>query len=174
MVLTIDEKIQYIAERELQKAMDETRAESGTVIVENPKTGEILALANRPTFNPNLLNQADPKSLKNRAVSDIYEPGSTFKIVTIAAALEEKLTNPNEVIDCQMGSIVLSGLRIHDHKAYGDLTVTQVLEKSSDVGAIKIALRRAKRDLIVISVPLVLAAKQVWNSREKRAALPSR
>lgn len=141
VVLTIDEEIQYIAERELQKAIDETRAESGTVIVENPRTGEILALANRPTFNPNLLSEADPKSLKNRAVSDIYEPGSTFKIVTIAAALEEKLTNPNEVIDCQMGSIVLSGLRIHDHKAYGDLTVAQVLEKSSDVGAIKIALR---------------------------------
>jgi cell division protein FtsI (penicillin-binding protein 3) len=141
VVLTIDEKIQYIAERELQKAIDETRAESGTVIVENPRTGEILALANRPTFNPNLLSEADPKSLKNRAVSDIYEPGSTFKIVTLAAALEEKLTNPDEVIDCQMGSIVLSGLRIHDHKAYGDLTVTQILEKSSDVGAIKLALR---------------------------------
>jgi cell division protein FtsI (penicillin-binding protein 3) len=141
VVLTIDEKIQYIAERELQKAIDETRAESGTVIVENPRTGEVLALANRPTFNPNLLSEADPKSLKNRAVSDIYEPGSTFKIVTLAAALEEKLTNPNEVIDCQMGSIVLSGLRIHDHKAYGDLTVTQILEKSSDVGAIKLALR---------------------------------
>src|SRR5450432_4054621 len=141
MLLTMDEKIQYIAERELQKAIDETRAESGTVIVENPKTGEILALANRPTFNPNLLSEADPKSLKNRAVSDIYEPGSTFKIVTLAAALEEKLTNPNEIIDCQMGSIVVNGLRIHDHKAYGDLTVTQVLEKSSDVGAIKLALR---------------------------------
>ncbi len=141
VVLTIDEKIQYIAERELQKAIDETKAASGTVIVENPKTGEVLALANRPTFNPNLLSEADPKSLKNRAVSDIYEPGSTFKIVTLAAALEEKLTNPDEVIDCQMGSIVLSGLRIHDHKAYGDLTVTQVLEKSSDVGAIKLALR---------------------------------
>jgi len=98
-------------------------------------------LANRPTFNPNLLSEADPKSLKNRAVSDIYEPGSTFKIVTLAAALEEKLTNPNEIIDCQMGSIVVNGLRIHDHKAYGDLTVTQVLEKSSDVGAIKLALR---------------------------------
>jgi membrane peptidoglycan carboxypeptidase len=74
-------------------------------------------------------------------VSDVYEPGSTFKLVTLAAALEEKITNPDEVIDCQMGSIVLNGLRIHDHKAYGGLTVTQVLEKSSDVGAIKLALR---------------------------------
>jgi cell division protein FtsI (penicillin-binding protein 3) len=141
VVLTIDEKIQYIAERELAVAMNETHALSGTVIVENPHTGEILALANAPTFNPNIFNKVNPQSLKNRAVSDIYEPGSTFKIVTLAAALEEKITNPDEVVDCQMGSIVLNGLRIHDHKAYGGLTVTQILEKSSDVGAIKLALR---------------------------------
>jgi cell division protein FtsI (penicillin-binding protein 3) len=141
VVLTIDEKIQYIAERALAQAMDETHAEAGTVIVQNPHTGEVLALANSPTFNPNIFNKVNPQSLKNRAVSDIYEPGSTFKVVTLAAALEEKITNPAEVIDCQMGSIVVNGLRIHDHKAYGGLTVTQVLEKSSDVGAIKLALR---------------------------------
>ncbi|MBZ5533320.1 MAG: PASTA domain-containing protein [Acidobacteriia bacterium] len=141
LVLTLDENIQYIAERELEKAIADTHAEAGTIIVENPRTGEILALANRPTFNPNLLSATDPRSLKNRAVSDIYEPGSTFKIVTLAAALEEKITNPDEVVDCQNGSIVLNGLKIHDHKSYGDLTVAQVLEKSSDVGAIKIALR---------------------------------
>jgi cell division protein FtsI (penicillin-binding protein 3) len=141
VVLTIDEKIQYIAERELQRAMDETHAHSGAVIVQNPHTGEILALANSPTFNPNFLRAADPRSLKNRAISDIYEPGSTFKIVTLAAALEEKVARPDELIDCQMGSIVVNGLRIHDHKAYGDLTVREILEKSSDVGAIKLALR---------------------------------
>jgi cell division protein FtsI (penicillin-binding protein 3) len=141
VVLTLDEKIQYIAERALQQAMDETHAESGTVIVQNPHSGEILALANRPTFNPNLLKGADPRALKNRAVSDIYEPGSTFKIVTLAAALEERVARPDELIDCQMGSIVVNGLKIHDHKAYGDLTVTQILEHSSDVGAIKLALR---------------------------------
>ncbi len=141
VVLTIDEKIQYIAERALAQVMSETRAEAGTVIVQNPHTGEILALANAPTFNPNIFNKVSAQALKNRAVSDIYEPGSTFKIVTLAGALEEKITNPDEVIDCQMGSIVVNGLRIHDHKAYGGLTVTQVLEKSSDVGAIKLALR---------------------------------
>ena len=141
VVLTIDEKIQYIAERALAAAMDETHAEAGTVIVQNPHTGEILALANAPTFNPNISGKVSAQSLKNRAVTDIYEPGSTFKVVTLAAALEEKITHPDEVIDCQMGSIVLNGLRIHDHKAYGGLTVTQVLEKSSDVGAIKLALR---------------------------------
>jgi cell division protein FtsI/penicillin-binding protein 2 len=141
VVLTIDEKIQYIAERELARAIRETQAEAGTVIVQNPHTGEILALANWPTFNPNIFNRVNPQALKNRAVSDIYEPGSTFKVVTLAAALEEKITNPDEVIDCQMGSIVVNGLRIHDHHPYAGLTVQQILEHSSDVGAIKIALR---------------------------------
>jgi len=141
VVLTIDEKIQYIAERELETAMHQTHAESGTVVVQNPKTGEILALANRPTFNPNLARDITPQKLKDHAVSDVYEPGSTFKLVTIAAALEEKLTRPDEVFDCQMGSIVINGMRIRDSKPHGLLTVAGVLAESSDVGAIKIALR---------------------------------
>jgi cell division protein FtsI (penicillin-binding protein 3) len=141
VVLTIDEKIQYIAERELARAMQETYAATGTVIVENPRTGEILALANRPTFNPNLSKEIVKERLKNHAVSDVYEPGSTFKIVTVSAALDEKLTTPNEIFDCQMGSIVVNGLRIRDHKAYGLLPVSGIIANSSDVGAIKIALR---------------------------------
>ncbi|HEY7616936.1 MAG TPA: penicillin-binding protein [Terriglobales bacterium] len=141
VVLTIDEKIQYIAERELETAMQETRAASGTVVVANPHTGEILALANRPTFNPNLSRRITPEVLKDHAVSDVYEPGSTFKLVTISAALEERITNPNEIFDCQMGSIVVNGMRIRDHKAFGLLPVSDILAKSSDVGAIKIALR---------------------------------
>jgi cell division protein FtsI (penicillin-binding protein 3) len=141
VVLTLDEKIQYIAERELARAISDTHAEAGTIIVQNPHTGEVLALANWPTFNPNIFNKVNPQALKNRAVSDIYEPGSTFKLVTLAAALEEKITNPDEVVDCQMGSIVVNGLRIHDHHPYAGLTVAQILEHSSDVGAIKIALR---------------------------------
>jgi cell division protein FtsI (penicillin-binding protein 3) len=141
LVLTIDENIQYIAERELEQAMKETRAEAGTVIVSNPRTGEVLALANRPTFNPNNRREITNEALKNRAVTDVYEPGSTFKIVTVAAALEEKLTRPDEVFDCQMGSIVINGMRIRDHKAYGLLPVSSIIANSSDVGAIKIALR---------------------------------
>jgi cell division protein FtsI/penicillin-binding protein 2 len=141
VVLTIDEKIQFIAERELERAMQQTHAAAGTVIVENPHTGEILALANRPTFNPNIFNKVSPEQLKNRAVSDVYEPGSTFKIVTIAGAIEEKLTTPEEVVDCQSGAIYLGGIRIRDHKAFGDLTVAQIIQHSSDVGAIKIGLR---------------------------------
>lgn len=141
VVLTLDQQIQYIAERELEAAMEQTHAAAGTVLVENPRTGEILALANRPAFNPNLSRQITPAKLKDHAVSDVYEPGSTFKLVTISAALEEKVTNPDELFDCQMGSIVINGMRIRDHKAFGLLPVSDILAKSSDVGAIKIALR---------------------------------
>src|SRR5258707_8916598 len=141
IVLTIDEKIQYIAERELATAMRETHAIAGTVVVENPRTGEILALANQPTFNPNLSREITPEKLKNHAVSDVYEPGSTFKLVTISGALEEKVTRPDEVFDCQMGSIVYNGMRIRDSRPHGLLTVSDVLAESSDVGSIKIGLR---------------------------------
>jgi cell division protein FtsI (penicillin-binding protein 3) len=141
LVLTIDKNIQYVAEKELDQAIHDTQAISGTVIVENPHTGEILALANRPTFNPNRHKQITPGALTNRAVSYVYEPGSTFKLVTISAALEEKLTNPDEIFDCQMGSIVYNGMRIRDSKPHGLLPVWGVLAESSDVGSIKIALR---------------------------------
>ena len=141
IVLTIDKNIQYIAEKELQQAIVDTKAIAGTVIVENPHTGEILALANRPTFNPNQHKRITPDVLTNRAVSYVYEPGSAFKVVTIAAALEEKLTNPNELFDCQMGAIVYNGMRIRDSKQHGILPVWGVLAESSNVGTIKIALR---------------------------------
>jgi cell division protein FtsI (penicillin-binding protein 3) len=141
IVLTIDEKIQYIAERELEVAMEQTKAIAGTVVVENTRTGEILALANRPTFNPNLSREIRPERLKNHAVSDVYEPGSTFKLVTIAGALEEKVTRPDELFDCQMGSILFNGMRIHDSRPHGLLTVSDVLAESSDVGSIKIGMR---------------------------------
>lgn len=140
VVLTIDEKIQYIAERELETAMQQTHSISGTVIVENPHTGEILALANRPTFNPNLSREITPEKLKDHAVSDVYEPGSTFKLVTISAAIDLGLVRPDELVDCQMGSIVLFGRRIHDWHPFGVMPVADILAHSSDVGAIKIAL----------------------------------
>jgi len=141
VVLTIDEKIQFIAERELETAMAQTKAESGTVVVANPRTGEILALANRPTFNPNNAGEITPQRLKDHAVSDVFEPGSTFKLVTISAALEEKLTRPDEVFDCQMGSIMFNGMRIRDSKPHGLLPVSDILAESSDVGSIKIGMR---------------------------------
>jgi len=141
VVLTIDEKIQYIAEKELAQAIRETHSLAGSVIVENPATGELLAVANWPTFNPNDAKTSSPESRIDRSVSALYEPGSVFKIVTLSAALDQGITNPNEIVDCQNGAIYIAGHRIRDHKAYGLLTVAQVLSNSSDVGAIKIGLR---------------------------------
>jgi cell division protein FtsI (penicillin-binding protein 3) len=141
VVLTLDEKIQYIAEKELAQAIHDTQAKSGTVIVENPNTGELLAVANWPTFNPNAAKDSNPESRVDRAASALYEPGSVFKIVTLSAAIDQGITNADELIDCQMGSIYIAGHRIRDHKAFGLLTVSQVLSNSSDVGAIKVGLR---------------------------------
>ena len=112
LVLTVDKNIQYVAEKELDQAIHDTQAIAGTVIVENPHTGEILALANRPTFNPNLRKQITPGALTNRAVSYVYEPGSTFKLVTISAALEEKVTNPERNVRLPDG---LDRLQRHAH-----------------------------------------------------------
>ncbi len=141
VVLTLDEKIQYIAERELAAAMAKTHSLAGTVIVMNPNTGEILALANWPKFNPNKAGDAPSENWMNRAVSAIYEPGSTFKLITLAAAIDQGITRPDEVFDCENGAVYISGHRIRDHKPFGMLTVSDILAKSSDVGAIKIALR---------------------------------
>ena len=141
VILTIDEKIQYIAERELAAAIAKTHAMAGTVIVQNPSNGAILALANWPKFNPNSANEAKAEARMDRAVSAIYEPGSTFKLITLAAALDQNLTRPDEVFNCENGAVYIAGHRIRDHKPFGLLTVSDILAKSSDVGAIKIALR---------------------------------
>lgn len=141
VVLTLDQNIQYIAEKEMAQAIRETHSIAGSIIVEDTATGEILAMANFPTFNPNAKGDAPPDARMNRAVAALYEPGSVFKIVTLAGALEEGITTPDEVVDCQMGAIYVAGHRIRDHKPFGMLTVSQILAKSSDVGAIKIGLR---------------------------------
>src|SRR5216683_5590014 len=141
VVLTLDEKIQYIAEKELARAIAETGAIAGTIVIQDPANGELLAVANWPRFNPNAAKDTPPEMMMDRAVSALYEPGSTFKIITLAAALEEAITRPDEVVDCQNGAIYIAGHRIRDHKPFGLLPVSQVLAQSSDVGAIKIALR---------------------------------
>lgn len=141
LVLTLDEGIQYIVERELDAAMDASHARAGSVIVEDPHTGEILALANRPTFNPNAYGEATPRARRDAAIGNMYEPGSTFKIITMASAFEEGLATPEEPVDCQMGVINVAGHTIHDWKAFGILTVEQAFEYSSDVCAIKLAMR---------------------------------
>jgi cell division protein FtsI (penicillin-binding protein 3) len=141
VVLTLDEGIQYIVERELDAAIATSHARAATVVVEDPRTGEILALANRPTFNPNTYADSDSEAIRNFAVSGIYEPGSTFKIITMSAAFEEGQATPDERVDCQMGVINVAGHTIHDYKAFGVLTVTEAFENSSDVCAIKLAMR---------------------------------
>jgi cell division protein FtsI (penicillin-binding protein 3) len=141
VVLTIDENIQYIAEKELAAAVNETHAKAGTVVVQDPSNGEILAMASWPTFNPNAVAGSAPEARMNRAVGALYEPGSVFKIVTLSAAIDQGITSADEVVDCQMGAIYIAGHRIRDHKPFGNLTVAQILQHSSDVGSIKIGLR---------------------------------
>ncbi len=143
LVLTIDENIQFMAERALDHAMERTQAANGTVVVQDVHTGQILALAIRPTFNPNDFHHATPELLRNHAVSDVYEPGSVFKLVTYSAALEQKVAAPDDIIDCQGGQITLAGRVIHDNQGehYGRIPVHQALEVSSDVAAVKLALK---------------------------------
>ncbi len=146
LVTSLDEVIQHIAERELAAAVDETGSRSGMVVVLYTPTGEVLALANHPTFNPNRYGAASAADRRNRAVTDFYEPGSTFKIVTAAAALEEGLVRPSEIIDCQQGLIVVAGVPIHDHKSFGLLSFAEVLSESSNVGTMKVGMRLDVRD----------------------------
>jgi len=141
VVLTIDQAIQYQAEQALSAAIQRSRAKSGTVIVLDPKSGEILALANAPTFDPNNVAATKAETRSNWALQNIYEPGSTFKIIAFSAALEKNLVKPEDHIDCQMGSITVAGRVVHDHHPFGSLTITEALEKSSNVAAIKLGLR---------------------------------
>ena len=141
--LTIDEYLQHIAERELQAGVEWAGAEGGAAVVMDPYTGEILALANSPTFNPNVYRSFGDDNRRNRAIQDLYEPGSTFKIVTASAALEQKLLKPTDMVDTNPG-VIRFGSRVVDedkHHNYGVLSFTDVIVRSSNVGAIKIGLR---------------------------------
>jgi cell division protein FtsI (penicillin-binding protein 3) len=141
IVLTLDHSIQYRAEQALLSAVTKSRAKSGTAIVLDPRSGEILALANAPTFDPNKPGEAKAEARSNWALQNIYEPGSTFKIVSFSAAIEKGLAKPDDRIDCQMGAITVAGRLVHDHHAFGSLTITEALAKSSNVAAIKLGMR---------------------------------
>ena len=141
VVLTIDQTIQYQAEQALNAAIERSHAKSGTVIVLDPKSGEILALANAPSFDPNNVAATKAETRSNWALQNIYEPGSTFKVVAFSAALENHLVKPDDRIDCQMGAITVAGRLVHDHHPFGSLTISEALEKSSNVAAIKLGLR---------------------------------
>jgi cell division protein FtsI (penicillin-binding protein 3) len=139
--LTIDQYLQHVAERELRAGVEENRAAGGAAVVMDPRTGEILALANWPSFNPNAYRDSRPETQRNRAIQDLYEPGSTFKIVTASAAFEETVVGPDDLIDVSAGQIRFKGRVIYDDHNYGVLSFANVLVKSSNVGAIKVGLR---------------------------------
>ncbi len=147
--LTIDEYLQHITERELRSGVKASQAAGGMAIIMDPDTGEILALANEPTFNPHDFATARDEQKRNRAVQDVYEPGSTFKVVTASAALEERIVGLGELIDAsggriRLGSRVVNEARGHD---YGELSFTDVIVKSSNVGAIKVGLKLGSQRL---------------------------
>jgi len=143
LVLSIDANIQYMAERALDAQMLKTKALHGTVVVQDPHTGQILALAISPRFNPNDQKHMDSSVLQNLAVSDVYEPGSTFKLVTYSAALDGAGVQPTDLVDCQNGAMTMYGRTLHDDHSdhFGVVTVQYALEHSSDVGAAKMALK---------------------------------
>ncbi len=150
IILTIDEVIQHIAEKELDATLARSHAKGGVCIVMNPQTGEVLALSvrtngyGRPAFNPNEPQRYKPAEWRNRAVTDAFEPGSIFKPVLAAAALEERVVHPLERLDCSAGSIKLFDREIKDAHKNGVLTFTDVIAESSNVGTIKVALRLGK------------------------------
>lgn len=143
LILTLDQRIQMLAERELRKAITETQAEAGTIVVMDPKSGDLLAVANWPTFDP----YARPRSKeamkvwRNYAISNLIEPGSTFKLVTLSGVLEENLTTPDELVNCENGAYYIGRRLIRDHKPYGMLTVAEVMSNSSNIGALKLGQR---------------------------------
>jgi cell division protein FtsI/penicillin-binding protein 2 len=140
LYLTLDSTIQHIVERELARAVALHRAKSASMVLLDPASGAVLAMASYPPFDPNRYADYPPALWRNRAIMDAYEPGSTFKVVTAAAALGHGIVSPEDVFDCGMGSITLYNIRIRDHKPYGRLTFADVIAKSSNVGVIKTAL----------------------------------
>ena len=139
IVLTIDEIIQNIAERELYKMYDKYNARGASIIVMDPKNGDILALANFPSFDLNNPAKRRPDSVRNRAVNDFFEPGSIFKIVTASAALEENVVKFSDKFDCENGAWKVGRRVLHDHRPHGVMTFKEVIEMSSNIGTVKVA-----------------------------------
>lgn len=137
LTLTIDEVIQYIAEKELEEAVNQAHAKAGTIIVMEPQTGSILAMAVSPRFDPNAVTALTPDRWRNRALTDTYEPGSTMKVVVAAAALEEKVMMPGSMVFGENGRMTVANTTIHDHEKLGWMTFAQMIQKSSNIGAAK-------------------------------------
>lgn len=148
ITLTLDRHIQHAAERALEDAVKEFEGKSGVALVVEPQTGDLLAMASYPTYNPNNLSGSKPRDHLNRTVSAVFEPGSTMKLVTLAAALEEDLVTPDSKIDCEDGSWRFGGRTIRDaNHRYGELTVTEILQKSSNICSAKIGIMLERRRL---------------------------
>jgi len=140
LVLSIDRRLQYLAYRELKAAVKSHRADAGSVVILDVRTGEVLAMVNQPAYNPNNRNKLKSSNLRNRAVTDVFEPGSTIKPFTVAAALETGRFNGNTVVDVRPGYLKIGRKTIRDFRDYGVIDVSTILQKSSNVGASKLAL----------------------------------
>ncbi len=136
--LTLDKNIQFMAEKELAEGVEKARAKAGTVVVLDARTGEVLAMASKPDFNPNAAGSFKPSQWRNRALCDTYEPGSTLKTFVMAAALNEGIVKPNDRIFCENGKFRIGGRTIHDHKPHGSLTASEVMKVSSNIGTAKL------------------------------------
>ncbi|MEW6616300.1 MAG: penicillin-binding transpeptidase domain-containing protein [Thermodesulfobacteriota bacterium] len=147
LVLTIDKTIQYIAEKELKEAVARARAKSGVIVAMNPKTGEMLAIAIEPQFNPNIFGKYPPSFWRNRAVTDCFEPGSTFKVFLASAALEKGIVSPKDTFFCENGSYNVARRTIHDTHSYGWLSLQDIIKFSSNIGAGKIGERLGRETL---------------------------
>lgn len=141
VVLTIDETIQYIAERAMDRMYQKYHCEGASIIVMDPRTGEILAFANRPTYNLEQASKSTPESRTDRAIVFTFEPGSVFKIVTASAALQEGVVRENDMINCEHGAYRVANHILHDHEPLGTITFKQVIEQSSNIGTTKVAQR---------------------------------
>lgn len=147
VILTLDKNIQYLAEKELAKAVTESDAKAGVALVMEPQTGRILAMANYPGFNPNVYYKYPAAQLRNRSIADSFEPGSTFKVFLLAAALDEGVIGPRDTFDCEMGSYNIGGRTIHDTHKYGRISIADILKYSSNIGAAKIGSRLGQERL---------------------------
>lgn len=147
LILNIDETIQNIAEQSLDDAFKKYNAKGAVIIVMDPNNGEVLAFANRPAFDPNRFFDSDIDSHRNRAITDTFEPGSVFKIVTASCALEKGIVDFQDKIFCENGKYFIAGHILHDHQSHGMLTFREVIEKSSNIGTVKVAQRLKKDDL---------------------------
>ncbi len=142
VILTIDSVVQFITERTLARAVAQWHAAGGTAMVMDPNDGAVLAMASVPNFDPNHFRDFPPMTWRNRTVQEIYEPGSTFKIVTASAGLEEGVVTPSQILDCGNGGIQIGSVEIHEHggNRYGSMSFEEVMLHSSNVGAIRVGL----------------------------------